>query len=85
VTGLAVAFNGTRIPLSLLGTSTNSQSIWGGDVSSFAGQVGELRFFGLGRFDNIFFSPQAIPEPRMFGLFGLGSLLLGCRFLKRRI
>jgi hypothetical protein len=79
----SVAFDGNQIPLYFLTLTTNNQPIWGGDISSFAGQVGELRLSGFGNLDNIFFSPEAVPEPAVFGLFALGSLLLGWRFWKR--
>ena len=78
-----VRFADQLIPLSVL-ESAPSYVIWGGDISSFAGQTGELRFQGSRRFDNIIFSPEPIPEPNLFGLFGLGALLLGWRFAWRR-
>lgn len=71
-----ILFAGQSIPLSVLG-STATYTIWGGDISAFAGQLGELRFQGSRRFDNISFSDLAIPEPSAFGLFALGGLLLG--------
>ncbi len=62
------------------------------DISAFAGQTVELKFttlndpgivyktYGL---DGIFFSTQVVPEPGVFSLLALGSLLLGWRFWKR--
>lgn len=85
---IAVSFAGQGIPTFLLG-STPTYNIYGGDISAFDGQTGELKFQGIvvpGGFgpalDNIFFSNQPIPEPSSFALFGVGALLLG--FFRRR-
>ena len=79
---LQVTFNGQVIPYSAFGSGPN-YTIYGGDISALAGQTGELRFtgfnFGGDSLDNIMFSPQSVPEPSVFGLFALGSLLLGWR------
>lgn len=84
---LQVTFGGQGIVISRLG-STPGYDVFGGDISPFAGQTAELRFIGPGNsggyFDNIFFSAQPIPEPSTFGLFTLGALLLGWRFLCKR-
>ncbi len=74
----AVSFAGQTIPISQLDT-TPHYNIYGGDISIFANQTGELRFTGGGYLDNIHFSSQQVPEPSMFGLFGFGALLLGWR------
>jgi len=67
--------------------------LYAADVSFFAGQVGELRFTApnlspLGPnyvfLDDILFSPQAVPEPSVVGLFCLGALRLSWRFWKRK-
>jgi hypothetical protein len=68
-------------------------TLFGADISGFAGQTGELRIsapdlssigFPNNIFlDNIFFSPEQVPEPRVLGLFALGLLLLGWRHLRR--
>ena len=76
--GFFVSFGGQGIPLVQFGTSGNN-IIMAGDISRFAGQTGELRFGGAGLFDDIKFSNQAIPEPSMLGLFGLGALLFAWR------
>jgi hypothetical protein len=77
---LIVTLNGTRIPISVVSTSGYVMTMTG-DVSAFAGTTAELKFtapsvseYGL---DSIMFSPQAVPEPSMFSLFGLGLLALG--------
>ena len=82
--GFGVSYGGHQISLSQLGSTANGRWMWGGDVSAFAGQTGELRFRGNGYLDNIQFSDQPIPEPGVFGLSALGALLLGCRVLGRR-
>jgi len=54
-----------------------------GDVSSFAGHTAQLTFTGQGYFDDIQFSPVAIPEPSVLTLFALGTVLLTWRFLRQ--
>jgi len=76
-------FAGQQIPVSVLQT-TSAYTVYGGNISAFAGQTGELRFEGPLTFDNILFSPEPIPEPSAVGLIALGALLLGWRFFKRR-
>jgi len=79
-----VSFGGQNIPVVQFGTIGNN-IIMAGDISSFAGQTGQLVFAsGGGLVDAIQFSPQTIPEPGTFCLFGLGALLLGWRFLYKR-
>ncbi len=84
---LEVTFGGTLIPMVRFASTANFD-VFGEDISSFAGQAGELRFTGPansgGYFDNIFFSTQQIPEPIALGLFGLGALFLGWR-LRRSV
>ena len=78
-----LTFAGQPIPLVTLG-STSTYTIFGGDISAFANQTGELRFQGVGLLDAIQFSTQSIPEPGVFALFALGAVLLGGRVLRRR-
>lgn len=73
---MVVSFNGQEIPLSVLGSAPTG-NLYGGDISAFAGQTGELRFRGVGYLDHIQFSAEPIPEPRVWALFALGALLLG--------
>ena len=82
--GFGVSFGSQVIPLVQFGTSGNN-IIMAGDISMFAGQTGELRFVGTGLFDDIQFSNQPIPEPSTYCLFGLGAVLLGWRFLRKRV
>jgi PEP-CTERM motif-containing protein len=84
---LQVTFNGQVIPYTAFGNGPN-YTIYGGDISGFAGQTGELRFtsfnFGGDSLDNIQFSPKSVPEPSVLGLFALGSLLLGWRLFSKQ-
>jgi hypothetical protein len=77
-----VTFAGQDIPMTQIGSAAN-YAIYGGDVSVFGGQTGELLFTALpqhgGLLDNIQFSTSPIPEPTVFSLFALGGLLIGCR------
>jgi len=84
VNDFAVTFNGQNVPFRALSTGPN-YSVYGGDISAFAGSTGELRFserpisqpFSTAFLDDIQFSNQPIPEPNVFCLFSLGALLLG--------
>jgi len=79
----SVSFAGQEIPIATIGNGPG-YSVFGGDITSFANQFGELRFHGGGSLDNIWFSDQPIPEPSVLGLFAFGALLLGWRFLCKR-
>ena len=77
VLSFAVRFNGQEIAMSNLGRSPSPgypSYIWGGDISAFAGQFGELCFQGSGYLDYIQFS--AIPEPSPIAVAGLGAVIL---------
>lgn len=78
-----LTFGGQPIPLVTLGNASG-YDVFGGNISVFAGQSGELLFRGRGSLDNIFFSDEPIPEPKMVGLFNLAALLfLGWRLRSR--
>jgi hypothetical protein len=84
---IVVTFDGNTIPLVVLNSQPN-YSVYGGDISQFAGQTGELRFTSLSHFgylDSIQFSSQSIPEPSTFCLVLLGLVVLcgNFRFVKR--
>jgi len=92
VFNMDLSFASNSLPFYKIGSGSN-YDVFGADVSAFAGASGELRFsalpltgggFGGVRLDNIQFSNQPIPEPTVFGLFALGALLRGWRFLKHR-
>ena len=87
---ISVSFGGQPLPVTALETTPN-YTIYGADVSAFAGQTRELLFqpeypaflgyYNYGSsLDNIFFSPEPVPEPGTVALFTLGVLvLLGVR------
>jgi hypothetical protein len=79
----SVSFGGQQIPVSAL-ASTSAYTIYGGDISSFAGQTDWLRFQGGGFLDNIQFSNLAIPEPAVFTLLTLGASLVAWRAVRGR-
>lgn len=77
---IGVSFNGQPLSAVALG-STASYTVWGVDVSAYAGQTGELRFTAPwqrgGMLDAIQFSATAIPEP---STLALGSICVLCLF-----
>jgi hypothetical protein len=73
-TSFVVSFNGTVIPLSIL-SSQAGYNVYGGDISQFAGQTGNLSIASYSHFgylDAIQFSTQAVPEPDTIALLSLG-------------
>jgi len=74
-----VSFNGLTLPRVPLGSTAN-YTVWGVDVSAYAGQTGELRFtapwLSAGVLDGIQFSLTAIPEPSVLALSGIFMLCL---------
>ncbi len=87
VNNLQVTLAGSPLSLVQLGNTPN-YSVIGADISSFAGQIGELRFTGLNQpipavaLDNIRFSSVEVPEPSVMYLFVIGAAL--CVWLHRR-
>ncbi len=88
---IQVTFNGNNLSFSAIGNGAN-YTIYGVDISAYAGQTGQLQFTafsgaefttGSALLDNIQFSTAAVPEPSAFALTALGGLLLG--FRRRRI
>jgi hypothetical protein len=77
-----VTFGGQPIPVEQIGVGPNYY-IMGGDISTYAGQTGELRFTALpdtgGYLDNIQFSVSPVPEPGTLALFTTGAVLLALR------
>jgi hypothetical protein len=77
-----VTFGGNIIPTTQIGTGPN-YDIMAGDVSAYAGQMGELRFTappGEGGFlDNIQFLTTPVPEPGTLALLAAGAVLLRLR------
>ena len=81
-----VSFNGQNLALTLLGSNPN-YNIYGTDISSYAGQTGQLLFTSYSSqvggqwdsVDNIQFSATPVPEPNSLGLFALGGLIVAWR------
>jgi hypothetical protein len=82
-----VAFNGQNLSFQAIGAGAN-YTVYGADVSAYAGQTGELRFTApvqnTALLDNIQFSNLPVPEPGVFALSAFGALFLGWRTLGRR-
>ena len=87
VGGLQVTFGGQVLPYAAIGRGPN-YTIYGCDISAFAGQAGEIRFTTLPNtsalIDNIQFSTQPIPEPNMLGMGALGAVLISTGAWSRR-
>jgi hypothetical protein len=81
---IEMGFAGQDIPLSVVSGSASTFYTYAGDISMFANQTGSLTIWGDTFLDNIRFSDQPIPEPRLLDLSALGALLLGWRGLERR-
>ncbi len=79
---LQLTFNGQNISYGAVGSGAN-YTIYGADISSYAGQTGQLLFTAPvnnnALLDNIQFSTTPVPEPSQFALGALGALLLGFR------
>jgi len=86
----AASFAGQNIPLTPIGSGAN-YVLYGGDISAYAGQNGELSVTALPSpnfsttvvyLDSIAFTP--IPEPGIWALLGLGGALCWCATRWRR-
>jgi hypothetical protein len=53
-------FADDELPTTLVGQVSEVGYLWSGDLSSFSGQTGELRFSGRGLLDDIKFSSEPI-------------------------
>lgn len=86
---LLISLGGQDVPFSSI-TAGPNYTLYGGDISAFAGRVEQLMFTappGVNNYwelDDIQFSTQSIPEPGVFGLCALGTVLLGWHVLRRR-
>jgi hypothetical protein len=80
---LSVSFAGDNLTLFVLSStvapSGQPYNVYGANISSFAGQTGQLdftaTFFNATELDDISFSTQAIPEASPLVLTGVGGLL----------
>jgi hypothetical protein len=73
-----ISFNAHVLSFNTIHTDAN-YSVFGADISAYAGQTGELLFAanpGYGMIDNIQFSPSAIPEPSVLSTSSICILLL---------
>jgi len=79
---LLVSLGGQNIPFSAISTSPN-YTMYGGDISAFAGQVKQLMFTapqGANNYwtiDDIQFSVNPVPEPATCGLILCGAAVFG--------
>lgn len=77
---IQVTFDGQNIFYSAIGNSVN-YTIYGADISSYAGQTGQLLFTAPDQttalLDNVQFLSSSIPEPCEFALSMLGVFFLG--------
>jgi hypothetical protein len=83
-----VSLGGHELPLVRLSETAN-YSLYGADVSAFAGQAARLSFASPLTAVNILvddfeFSPLPIPEPSALALSGLGALCIAARWVHRR-
>ncbi len=76
---LQVTFNGQMLSFTDISNALN-YTIWGADISAYAGQTGQLLFTvpweSTAVLDNIQFSPTPVPEPSGLAFGGLAALLL---------
>jgi hypothetical protein len=77
-----VTFGGTPIGLSIV-NSTATYNVFAGDITSLAGQTGELRFSQTGMFDVVTFSTLPVPESGTAFLLVVGAALLGAATRRR--
>ncbi len=86
-TTLQVTFNSQLLPFNAI-SSTSNYTVWGADISAYAGQTGQLMFAvpwqGWAMLDNIKISSLPIPEPGPAALLVAGGLLGAWRW-KRSI
>lgn len=85
-----VSLGEQNIPMLALSTAPD-HTLFGGDISNFAGLTRELRiaaiatpaYFSSFVIDSIVFSNQPVPEPNVLGLFACGCAVLGWRLFRK--
>jgi hypothetical protein len=82
----SVYLGGLELPYVALSSAPN-YTLYGADVSPFAGQAKTLIFMAVGnslvKLDDIQFSSQAIPEPSAAALLGLSPLVFAVCLFRR--
>lgn len=81
----SVTLGGQELTLHLV-NQVGQSTVYGADITPYAGQMAELRFSALPirssfsgfTLDSISFSTADVPEPGTLSLFGVGLLGLGC-------
>ncbi len=80
---LQVTFNGQPIAPFAIGSGA-TYTIWDMDISSYAGQIGQLMFTvpweTSALLDNIQFSSSPVPEPSVLSLLGFSLIIFCFRF-----
>ena len=74
----SLSFGGQELSVVPLATET-TYTLFGADISPFAGQSGQLKITAFGNdivLDSLTFSPDPVPEPRVVVMLGVGLLLL---------
>jgi len=88
-----VTIGGVSLPVFDVSTGPNNSTLFGANISQFAGMQEDLRFIAPGSptvpygfvLDDIVFSTTPVPEPTTGGLFVLGGLVIGLRKLRRNV
>ncbi len=86
---LQISFAGQMLLFKAMSADGN-HTVYGADISAYAGQTGELLFHapwatGGGLVDNIQFSDQPIPEPRAVSMFAVGGMIFAWRFVRKQL
>ncbi len=87
-TSLIVSLGGQVLSVSAIGTGPD-YTLYGADISTFAGQVEQLNFSApstgqnIWTIDNIQFSSSPVPEPGALSLLAMAGALLGLRSCRR--
>jgi hypothetical protein len=92
----SVSFNGNSLSPVVLSSTGQSAAglpvnVYGVNIAPYAGQTGQLEFTSIltgapswSEFDDITFSPNAVPEPNTLALFLTGTIAVGFRRWRTR-